>query len=137
MLYKITYTKIFKFWHESKILPKVVSEFLYGKPVYEYDDFSKYVWISTTDELQPRLIDLENENRNKPYSYICPLYSNKYELVSGSISYKPIKPEDYPSIVELKESMSGSDYLKMLAYYSADDGYICDDKSNTGLLEEE
>ena len=132
MLYKITYTKIFKFWHKSRILPKAICEFLYGKPVYEYEDYSKYIWISTTGEMQPRLVDWENENRNKPYSNIWPLGANENEFISGSITYNFVQPSDYPSIVELKESMSGSDYLKMLAYYNSDD-----DKSNTGLLEED
>ena len=131
MLYKITYTKLFKFWHKSKILPKKISDLLY-EPEYKYDTFEEYIWISTTGELQPRLVALEDKNRDKPFSYIWPMGCNESEFISGSVTYAYIPDDSFPSIVELKERMSGSDYMKMLAYYNSDD-----DKSNTGLLEED
>lgn len=131
-LIKVTYTKTYAFWHESRFLPEKISELLYGKPTQEDDVYEEYIWSECTGDIQPRLIDIENKYKDDPYRWIWPMSANKNLMLDSNIKFEYVEPEDFPSIVELKERMSGSDYMKMLAYYNSDD-----DKSNTGLLEED
>lgn len=130
-LIKVTYTKTYAFWHESRFLPEKISEFLYGKPVQEDDVYEEFIWSECTEDIQPRLIDISNKYWGNPYRWIWPMYSNKNMMIGSHIEFHQVEPEDYPFIVELKENMSASDYLQMVAYYNT--GI----KDSSGLLEEE
>lgn len=130
-LIKVTYTKTYAFWHESRFLPEKISELLYGKPTQEDDVYEEYIWSECTGDIQPRLIDIENKYKDDPYKWIWPIYANKSLMIGSNIKFEYVEPEDYPSIVELKENMTASDYLQMVAYYNT--GI----KDSSGLLEED
>ena len=130
-LIKVTYTKTYAFWHESRFLPEKISELLYGKPTQEDDVYEEFIWSECTEDVLPRLIDISNKYWGNPYRWIWPMYSNRNLMIGSHIEFHQVEPEHYPSIVELKENMSASDYLQMVAYYNT--GI----KDSSGLLEEE
>ena len=113
-LYELSYTIKYSAYRKS-IFPKIISEFLWGKPYIDEEVYTTYVYKWNNERIdiaKKRLKGLYGEEPNN-IRWIHLNGMNMYDVLDLSYKLKYIPFGNYPSLDYLRENMNADDYIIM------------------------